>query len=141
MIAKYILDKMLQLEEDDNYRPHDMLELKTCTLALIGLAKHGYCVAVDFDGTLCTDLFPQIGAANKAIVDKVKLLQAYGIKTILWTCREGEYLQAAVKWCDSEGLKFDAVNQNIPERIDKWGNDSRKIGADEYWDDKAVSIV
>ena len=38
------------------------------------------------------------------------------------------------------GLTFDAVNENLPERIEMFGNDPRKIGADEYWDDRAVAL-
>ena len=30
------------------------------------------------------------------------------------------------------------MNQSLPEWIEAWGSDSRKVGADEYWDDKAV---
>ena len=36
------------------------------------------------------------------------------------------------------GLKFNAINQNVPEGIKRLGNDSRKIFADVYIDDKAV---
>ena len=31
---------------------------------------------------------------------------------------------------------FDAVNENLPERIALYNNDCRKIGADYYIDDK-----
>ena len=34
----------------------------------------------------------------------------------------------------------DAVNESLPEWIEAWGNDCRKVGADEYWDDKAVRM-
>ena len=37
------------------------------------------------------------------------------------------------------GLKFDAVNENLPEMIEWHGNDCRKIFADVYIDDKAVN--
>lgn len=36
------------------------------------------------------------------------------------------------------GLFFDEVNANLSERIEEYGEESRKISADEYWDDKAV---
>jgi len=38
-------------------------------------------------------------------------------------------------------LEFDAVNANLPEMNALYGNDSRKIGADFYIDDKAVRAV
>ena len=62
-----------------------------------------------------------------------------GNKIILWTCREGERLQEAVEWCQKYGLEFDAVNGNIPEMIEWYGNDTRKIGYDVLIDDKAVN--
>ena len=34
-------------------------------------------------------------------------------------------------------LHFDAVNENLPEAIKRFGGDSRKIFADEYIEDKA----
>lgn len=38
------------------------------------------------------------------------------------------------------GLKFDAVNENLPEVIELMGGDSRKIFANEYIDDKNVLV-
>ena len=46
-----------------------------------------------------------------------------------------------MNWCAGHGLEFDAHNENVQELIDLYGNDCRKIGADEYWDDKAVRIT
>ena len=30
------------------------------------------------------------------------------------------------------------MNENLPEFKEAWGNDTRKVGATEYWDDRAV---
>lgn len=109
-------------------------------LALEGLGHRGYTVAVDFDGTLCVNSFPGIGEPKASILELVALLQACGVKTILWTCREGKRLEEASDWCREQGLRFDAVNENIPELKAKWGNDPRKLGANEFWDDRAVRI-
>ena len=49
-------------------------------------------------------------------------------------------LQEAVKACESWGLSFDAINENLSERVSFFGTNSRKISADEYWDDRAVHI-
>lgn len=59
---------------------------------------------------------------------------------ILWTCRNGDLLTSAVEWCREHGLIFDAVNENLPERLEYYGSESRKISADEYWDDCAVHM-
>lgn len=94
-------------------------------------------IAVDFDGTLCENKWPDIGFANHKLIFELKVERDNGAKLILWTCRTGEKLAAAVAWCAELGLEFDAVNQNIPEMIEEFGEDTRKIYADEYIDDRA----
>ena len=95
-------------------------------------------LAVDFDGTLCEDAFPEIGAPKSDILALVLIAQAAGIKTILWTCRNNEALEKAVTWCSEQGLEFDAVNENLPEIREKYGGDTRKVYAHMYIDDKNV---
>lgn len=94
-------------------------------------------IAVDFDGTLCMDCFPEIGMPNMQLIKNLRKSQELGDKLILWTCRAGDKLQEAVEWCREHGLLFDAVNDNLPEVVEKWGSNSRKITADIYIDDKA----
>lgn len=98
-------------------------------------------IAVDFDGTLCENRWPDIGPPREAVIVYLLERQRAGDKLILWTCREGELLYQAVTWALGQGIKFDAINANLPERIEKYGNDCRKIGADEYWDDKGVIVL
>lgn len=38
------------------------------------------------------------------------------------------------------GLQFDAINDSLPEWKEHFGTSPRKIGADEYWDDKAKVV-
>ena len=59
-------------------------------------------------------------------------------KLILWTCRAGDALDAAVAWCQSHQLEFDAVNDNLPEIIEYYGTNSRKISCDYYIDDRML---
>jgi len=94
--------------------------------------------AVDFDGTLAVNEFPDIGRPNKDLIKYLIKRKKAGDKIILWTCRVDHWLQEAVDWCKAQGLEFDEVNNNLPEKIEKWGNDTRKIYADIYIDDKAV---
>lgn len=96
-----------------------------------------YIIAVDFDGTLCTECWPEIGAPNLRLIGELIYRRGMGDKLILWTCRAGEQLDNAVKWCKSFGLSFDAVNDNVPEIVEKYGSNSRKITADIYIDDKS----
>ncbi len=102
--------------------------------------SRGYTIyAVDFDGTLCESVFPDIGSPNMALIEHLKKRRKQGNKLILWTCRVGDRLQEAVEWCRQYGLEFDAVNENLPEMIEQWGGESRKVFADVYIDDKAVN--
>lgn len=94
-------------------------------------------IAVDFDGCLCQNAWPEIGEAREDVISALLERQRRGAKIILWTCRVGERLDAAVQWCTEHGITFDAVNANLPVNIVAFGNDCRKIYADEYWDDKA----
>ncbi len=94
-------------------------------------------IAVDFDGTLIEEgKWPGIGATNEKVLDYCKSEQAKGARIILWTNRVGEPLEAAVKWCENNGLRLDAVNENLQESIDFFGFNTRKIYADEFIDDR-----
>lgn len=97
-------------------------------------------IAVDFDGTLCDSKWPEIGKPHWPIIHELIRRKADGDKIILWTCREGELLDEAVLWCLNHGIQFDAINSNVPSRIEQYGDDPRKLSADEYWDDKAVLV-
>lgn len=93
-------------------------------------------IAVDFDGTLCENKWPEIGEPNHKMIAYLKERQAAGDKLILWTCRIDETLDNALRWCRNKGLIFDAVNENLPSVIAKFGTDTRKIFANEYIDDR-----
>ena len=95
-------------------------------------------IAVDFDGTLFETDYPHIVRPILPVIEMAKARQEKGDKLILWTCREGPELDAAVEACREQGLEFDAVNDNLEEMKAKWGNNPRKIAASEYWDDRAV---
>lgn len=95
-------------------------------------------IAVDFDGTLCGNKWPEIGEANEELIDYLRDRQKNGDKLILWTCRVGDMLQKAVEWCKEKELVFDAINENLPEIIKNFGSDTRKIFANEYIDDRNI---
>ena len=95
-------------------------------------------IAVDFDGTLCANDWPRIGAPRTAVLAYLRLRKEQGDQLILWTNRRGERLSQAVEWCKDHGIEFDAVNENLPEIVEKFGGDCRKVYADVYLDDKAM---
>ena len=103
-------------------------------------------IAVDFDGTLCKHAFPKIGEQehnHKQLMDVLIKLQSQGHKLILWTNRgdneQYKSLTEAIEWCESKGLKFDAINNNLPTQK-KLSGYSPKIMADYYIDDKVLSF-
>ena len=97
-------------------------------------------IAVDFDGTLCENEWPDIGRENRFVVDTIIRHQQEGCKVILWTCRSGELLEAAIAWCLDRGIRFDAINDNLPEIIKPFNRNCRKVHADEYWSANSVII-
>ena len=96
--------------------------------------------AIDFDGVLARSLYPKIGNPIQNNIDYVKELKKKGNTIILWTCRTDNELKDAVNWLEDHDLIFDYVNENTDENIEKYGNDTRKIVADYYIDDKNFSI-
>lgn len=94
-------------------------------------------IAVDFDGTLCENAWPEIGAERTEMLQAVRRAQARGAKLVLWTNRVGARLREAVDWCAERGICFDAVNENTAQTRERFVTDSRKVFADIYLDDKA----
>ena len=72
-------------------------------------------IAVDFDGTLCVNRWPEIGKARQPVIDWLILQKQKGCRLILWTMRSGDKLAEAVRWCEQHGLTFDTMNDNLPE--------------------------
>lgn len=94
--------------------------------------------AIDFDGTLSLgNAFPNIGKPNVSLIELLKMAKLQGVRLILWTSREGNYLNEAVEWCKDYGLEFDTINDNLPEIVEKYGNNSRKVIANLFIDDRA----
>lgn len=92
-------------------------------------------ICTDFDGTLCESKWPDIGKPNRVLMKYLINCRRQGIKVILWTMREGKLLDNAVEFCKLYGLEFDAINDNLQEQIQFYGNNPRKIYADWYIDD------
>ena len=105
-----------------------------------------YTIAIDFDGTLCDNQFPDIGAPNKCLISALlRYKESHPeVKYILWTCRdnltEERHLDRAVEFCKQHGLEFDAINENLPEVKALFHNDTRKVFAHLYLDDRAQRV-
>lgn len=98
-------------------------------------------IAMDFDGTLVEDVYPDIGKEDKELIDMLIALQKYSrIDLILWTCREGKELEEAVKYCHMRNIHLDAVNENVLRKRDLECA-HRKPYADFYIDDKSPGSI
>ncbi|MDD3892176.1 MAG: hypothetical protein PHE03_07725 [Bacteroidales bacterium] len=94
-------------------------------------------VAVDFDGTIVENKFPDIGKPMLFAFETLKAMQQKGMLLILWTVRKGKELDEAIEFCRANGVEFYAVNANYPEeQFD--AEVSRKIEADVFIDDRNI---
>lgn len=97
-------------------------------------------IAVDFDGILCENRFPEIGAPNYEMVSFVRQLIDKGHEVVLWTSRTGYRLTEAVEWCNDRGLHFCAINENAPSNLAQYlaeyPTPSPKVYADLYLEDR-----
>jgi len=104
------------------------------------LPKRQLKIAVDFDGTIVKDAYPEIGEPRLFAFETLKELQKAGHSLILWTCRTGKELQEAIDFCKKNGIDFYAVNKNYPEETIAEGY-MRKIFADVYIDDRNIGGI
>lgn len=97
-------------------------------------SRHEFKIAIDFDGTVVTHHYPEIGD-DLGAVPVLKELIGRGYKIILYTMRHGSLLKQAEQWFDKRGIKLWAVNENPNQK--RW-TDSVKVHADLYIDDSAL---
>lgn len=99
-------------------------------------------IAVDFDGTIVEHAYPKIGKEKPFAIDALIQLKNEGHHIILWTIREGKFLDEAVEFCRKRGMEFYAVNSEYPQN--GWNaksSMSRKIKADIYIDDRNIGGI
>ena len=94
-------------------------------------------IAIDFDGTIVEDAYPDIGAPMLFAFETMKELQKQNHQLILWTYRTGAELEAAIDFCRENGVEFYAVNNSFPEEVFD-PSISRKIHAHVFIDDRNI---
>lgn len=94
-------------------------------------------IAVDFDGTIVEHRYPSIGKEIPFAIETLLKLKEEGHRLVLWTVREGELLDEAVRFCSERGLDFYAINRDYPEE-EQTCNDhfTRKLKVDMWIDDR-----
>lgn len=98
-----------------------------------------FIIAVDFDGTIVEEAWPDIGNLKVGAVEALKGFIEKGYHLVLWTCRAGDQLEAAVSFLELHGIEFDHINESHSknEFFHIFGDSSRKIFAHLYIDDRA----
>ena len=112
-------------------------------------------VALDFDGVVVADRFPEIGPRIGCEEWIPNLQHEFDLKVILWTCRSDEqpdlrgtlpggivatkgfFLGQAIAECEAQNIKLWAVDTN-PEQY-TWST-ANKAYAHVYIDDKCLGI-
>lgn len=69
-------------------------------------------IGIDFDGTLVTHKFPDIGDEVSCAVSVCHRLHSRGHRLILWTMRDSHHLRAAVEWCNERNISLWGINKN-----------------------------
>ena len=90
-------------------------------------------IGIDFDGCLVSWNFPLVGK-DIGSAEVCRDLVKKGVKIILYTMRDKEFLDDAVKWCKDNNIELYGINENPSQ---DW-SDSRKVHADIYIDDHAL---
>ena len=91
-------------------------------------------IALDFDGTVVTHAYPEVGEDIGAVA-VLKELVAQEDKLILWTMRSGTLLEDAVAWFKKHDIPLWGINENPSQK--EW-TESPKLHADLLIDDSAL---
>lgn len=102
-------------------------------------------LVTDFDKTITISQkdFPVPGPINLKAIEVLKRVKESGHYIVLFTMREGNQLDVALDLCKANGLTFDAVNENVEQRLKEWGqldNPPRKVYGTVYVDDAGCGI-
>lgn len=93
-------------------------------------------IAVDFDGTIVDDRYPEVGKAKMFAFETLRQFQQEGYRLILWTYRSGQPLADAVEFCKKNGIEFYGINNSFEGEDFDPTKQSRKINADIFIDDR-----
>jgi len=92
-------------------------------------------LAIDFDGTIVTHKYPEIGDPVPHAIKSIKEFEKLNCKIMLWTMRSGKELEDAVEYLKNNGIELWGINKNCQQS--SWTN-SNKQYAHYYIDDAAI---
>lgn len=100
--------------------------------------KYKGVLAIDFDNTIANTTYPKINGLIKNSKKYINKLYDDGWYIIINTCRCGEFEEAAKVFLDINNIKYNNINQHCPRLIELYKEDTRKMSADFYIDDKNI---
>jgi len=72
-------------------------------------------LALDFDGSIVDDAFPDIGALKSGAKKIINKLHDEGYYIIIWTCRyTDKEIHSMLRFLSDNKISYDAVNENYP---------------------------
>jgi hypothetical protein len=95
-------------------------------------------IAIDFDGTIAEVDFPSIVKPKSGAKKYINKLYSEGHHIVIWTCRSDGDLLKAIEFLNEQGIWFHDVNSHHEGLIRAFNNDTRKVAADVYVDDKGL---
>lgn len=92
-------------------------------------------VGIDFDGTIVTNIYPDLGTLKPNAQETCQKIIDSGNEIVIWTCREPEAIRSFLL---DNNVPFTTINENTESLINRWGNNPRKAGVDLFIDDKNI---
>jgi hypothetical protein len=111
------------------------------------ITNHQLIIAIDFDKTIDTGGFPEVGGLHKHVKEVINKWFAQGAYIIIWTCRTGILQLEAEAFLLKEGINFHKINDHHPNSLLNYGNDrqidhnlqARKIWSHVLIDDTSIN--
>lgn len=97
-----------------------------------------FTISLDFDGTIVEDGFPGIGKIKEGAKEYINMLYDNGFNILINTCRTGSYEGDAENFLRRSGINYHYINNNLPQSIEYFKQDCRKLSADVYVDDRCL---
>jgi hypothetical protein len=124
-----------------NDTPHSEIFDAEYLLPLNECGRARLTLALDFDDTIAHNDWPNIGAIRDGAKEAINQLHEDGHYIIINTCRFGDKQHEAESFLYHHRIRYNAINKHNPQNILDFQNDTRKISADVYVDDKNLDSV
>lgn len=98
-------------------------------------------IAIDFDDTIAENMYPEVGRMKPHAKEIINKLYDEGHEIIIWTCRWDDAADKARDFLAQHGIKYHKFNEHIDWALEEFKNDTRKIYADIYIDDKQLGGI